>query len=263
MADYPTNAPSDGSLHTQVNNLSSALKNSIGAADVSLTLSDSSAFPGTGFVTLETEAIEYTANNTGTGVLSGLTRGADSTTADIHDAGIVGYANVVAAHHNRTKEEVIAIGGDLRDCFTNVTGATTMADVGTKVESLTSIISTTVYDSPSSRNRLVNGDMRFDQRNEGSLYTVNTLTVQTLDCWRGGATGGGGVFTAYRRSAVYIDDFQWTQRITVSTQDGAIAATDQYYIVNSIEGKSVQDLQWGNATSTAKSVAVSFWATFP
>ena len=117
MADYPTNAPTDGSLHTQVNNLSSILTASIGAADVTLTLSDSSAFPGTGFVTLETEAIEYTGNNTATGVLSGLTRGADSTTADIHDAGRTAYANVVAAHHNRTKEEVIAIGADLRNAI--------------------------------------------------------------------------------------------------------------------------------------------------
>ena len=68
----------------------------------SLTLTDSSAFPSTGYIVIQpgannNETIKYTANNTGTGVLSGLTRGSSAptynlaplaTTASAHNAGI-------------------------------------------------------------------------------------------------------------------------------------------------------------------------------
>ena len=67
-----------------------------------LTLTDSTAFPSTGYIVVQpgandNETIKYTANNTGTGVLSGLTRGSSAptynlapltTTASAHDAGI-------------------------------------------------------------------------------------------------------------------------------------------------------------------------------
>ena len=77
------------------------------AADVtdsatSLTLTDSSAFPSTGYIVVQpgsdsNETIKYTANNTGTGVLSGLTRGSSAptynltpiaTTASSHTSGV-------------------------------------------------------------------------------------------------------------------------------------------------------------------------------
>ena len=67
-----------------------------------LTLTDSTAFPSTGYIVVQpgandNETIKYTANNTGTGVLSGLTRGSSAptynlaplaTTASSHEAGI-------------------------------------------------------------------------------------------------------------------------------------------------------------------------------
>ena len=76
------------------------------AADItdsatSLTLTDSTAFPSTGYIVVQpgadtNETIKYTANNTGTGVLSGLTRGSSAptynltpltTTASAHSSG--------------------------------------------------------------------------------------------------------------------------------------------------------------------------------
>jgi len=67
----------------------------------SLTLTDSTAFPSTGYIVVQpgadaNETIKYTANNTGTGVLSGLTRGSSAptynltpltTTASAHSSG--------------------------------------------------------------------------------------------------------------------------------------------------------------------------------
>jgi hypothetical protein len=81
--------------------LETTLVSDITADATSLTLTDSSAFPSTGYIVVEpgandNETIYYGANNTGTGVLSSLTRGSAAptynltpmaTTAVAHGAG--------------------------------------------------------------------------------------------------------------------------------------------------------------------------------
>jgi hypothetical protein len=98
-----------------------------------LTLTDSTAFPSTGYIVVQpgandNETIKYTANNTGTGVLSGLTRGSSAptynlapltTTASAHDAGIK-----VRGSYSITKVD------DDSYTFTLVTAATTTEEGG-------------------------------------------------------------------------------------------------------------------------------------
>ncbi len=81
--------------------LSTTLAADITASDTTLTLTDSSAFPSTGYIVVEpgadaNETIYYGVNNTGTGVLSTLTRGTSAptynlspitTTASAHSSG--------------------------------------------------------------------------------------------------------------------------------------------------------------------------------
>ena len=82
--------------------LETTLASDITDSATSLTLNDSTAFPSSGYIVVQpgandNETIKYTANNTGTGVLSGLTRGSSAptynltplaTTASAHKAGI-------------------------------------------------------------------------------------------------------------------------------------------------------------------------------
>ena len=56
-------------------------------ASSSIVLDDSSGFPASGTVLINDERIAYTTNTTGTGTLSGLTRGSDNTTAAAHSDG--------------------------------------------------------------------------------------------------------------------------------------------------------------------------------
>ena len=56
--------------------------------DTSITLTSSAAFPSSGTVQIGTEFITFTANNTGTGVLSGGARGAAGSTPATHSAGV-------------------------------------------------------------------------------------------------------------------------------------------------------------------------------
>jgi hypothetical protein len=108
------------------------------AADVtdsatSLTLTDSTAFPSTGYIVVQpgadaNETIKYTANNTGTGVLSGLTRGSSAptynltpltTTASAHSSGDKVFGSYII-----TKVDANSY------TFTLVTAATTTGEGG-------------------------------------------------------------------------------------------------------------------------------------
>ena len=62
----------------------STLDGALTNASTSIVLDDSSAFPASGSVLIDSERIAYTTNTTGTGTLSGLTRGSDNTTAASH-----------------------------------------------------------------------------------------------------------------------------------------------------------------------------------
>ena len=65
--------------------LATALTNTIGTTVV---LTSSAAFPATGTIQIGTEFITYTANDTGTGTLTGGARGANGSTAATHSAGV-------------------------------------------------------------------------------------------------------------------------------------------------------------------------------
>ncbi len=67
--------------------LTSTLDGAIDASATSLTLAESGSFPATGVVLVGSERISYTGNDSGTEILSGLTRGVDNTTAASHSDG--------------------------------------------------------------------------------------------------------------------------------------------------------------------------------
>ena len=69
----------------QQGQFTSTLSSGINASVTSLTMASSTSFPSSGTVQIDSELITYTGNSGGT--LSGLTRGANGTTAAIHSSG--------------------------------------------------------------------------------------------------------------------------------------------------------------------------------
>jgi len=67
--------------------ITSALDGALTSSSTSIILDDSGSMPSSGTVLIDSERIAYTANSTGTDTLSGLTRGADNTTAASHSDG--------------------------------------------------------------------------------------------------------------------------------------------------------------------------------
>lgn len=117
MAQYPTSAATDANLYVAVNSLSTsivgALTSSGGNNGPDIEVTSTSGFPAVGFITIDQEAISYTSILSSPPRFSGITRGADGTIAASHSAGATAKHNIIAAHHNAPKDEVIAIENDL------------------------------------------------------------------------------------------------------------------------------------------------------
>ena len=105
------------------------------------------------------------------------------------------------------------------------------------------------------RNRIINGDMRIDQRNAGASITLpNSTTTYTLDRWF--AFENGSMIFSIQRSSTAPTSF--TNSILITTTTGAAAgASERSQLCSRIEGFNVADLNWG--TANAKTVTLSFW----
>ena len=112
-----------------------------------------------------------------------------------------------------------------------------------------------VNDGPiaGSRNRIINGDMRIDQRFAGTTQTALGFSV---DRWFTSGAGGTGIYSSIR-STTAPAGFTNSLLLTVTTADTSIAASDLYYLGHSVEGFNTADLSLG--TADAKSFTLSFW----
>ncbi len=107
------------------------------------------------------------------------------------------------------------------------------------------------------RNRIINGDMRIDQRNAGASVSVtNAAAYYAVDRFRMSGTASSGVFTG-QQVADAPASFVNSLKITVTTADASLAAADEYHVSQSIEGFNTSDLSFG--TADAKPVTLSFW----
>jgi len=110
------------------------------------------------------------------------------------------------------------------------------------------------------KNRIINGDMRIDQRNAGASVTVNSGSqyFYPVDRFMGVGQTSDGVFTLQQNTSVPTGQgFVNSIKATITTADASIGATQQYWIGQQIEGYNVADLQYG--TANAKTVTLSFW----
>jgi hypothetical protein len=101
------------------------------------------------------------------------------------------------------------------------------------------------------RNRIINGDMRIDQRNAGAA--VSTNGAFPLDRWTLSKDGGT---IAASRSTVFPAGFTNSLLFSVTTGYTPTAA-QQNNVRQNTEGFNVSDFGWGAAG--AQSVVLSFW----
>jgi hypothetical protein len=109
------------------------------------------------------------------------------------------------------------------------------------------------------KNRIINGDMRIDQRNAGASVTPTTTGAAnyTLDRWAAWLSVASK-FSVQQNAASVTPPTGFINYLgTTSLAATTVGASDYYFISQQIEGLNTYDLDWGKAT--AKTVTLSFW----
>jgi hypothetical protein len=104
------------------------------------------------------------------------------------------------------------------------------------------------------KNRIINGDMRIDQRNAGASGTANGYTVDRFQYY-----GSQSSKLTWQQNAGSVTPPVGFVNYIGFTSSSAysITSTDEFGISQSIEGLNVSDLSWG--TANAKTITISFW----
>ena len=108
------------------------------------------------------------------------------------------------------------------------------------------------------RNRIINGDMRIDQRNAGAAITPTTTPIYSVDRWRTNISQASKMTFQQQviASPQSCDGNRYT--LSCSTASAYTPTSSDFFGVNQfVEGFNTADLLWG--TSSAKTITLSFW----
>jgi hypothetical protein len=147
---------------------------------------------------------------------------------------------------------------------TNITGTATAFNINGTVGattptagSFTTLSASSSVSAPNTfgfKNRIINGAMMIDQRNDGASVTLTASNVYNLDRWFARAATGSG--TTAIQSTTVPSNYKNSLLITVGT-GASPGTTDNNYIAQRIEGLNMSDFGWG--TATASTITISFW----
>ena len=107
------------------------------------------------------------------------------------------------------------------------------------------------------RNRIINGDMRIDQRNAGASVTPTVDGSYNLDRWAV-RLSQVSKFSVQRNAGAVTPPSGFTNYLGVTSLSSySVTASDYFALVQYIEGFNISDLAFGSAG--AKTVSISFW----
>jgi len=103
------------------------------------------------------------------------------------------------------------------------------------------------------RNRIINGDMRIDQRNAGAAVTITTGNEYSVDRF-GGVTSVSSKYSLQQTTTAPVGFVNSIKATSLSAY--TVGTSGQNLIRHHVEGLNMGDLNWG--TSGAKTVTLSF-----
>jgi len=133
--------------------------------------------------------------------------------------------------------------------------AITLEDDGSATASLSSVNGGPIAGT---RNRIINGDMRIDQRNAGaSVATTVSNNTYTIDRFQAYYTQTSK-YTVQQNAGAVTPPTGFTNYLGATSSSAySVLAGDFFLISHAIEGFNMADLDWGKAT--ANSATLSFW----
>ena len=106
------------------------------------------------------------------------------------------------------------------------------------------------------KNRIINGDMRIDQRNAGASFTPTTSSGYSLDRWRLDVSQNSKL-TVQQNAGSVTPPTGFTNYLGVTSSSSySVGAGDFFILVQAIEGYNVADLNLGS--SSGQSFTISF-----
>jgi hypothetical protein len=105
-------------------------------------------------------------------------------------------------------------------------------------------------------NRIINGDMRIDQRNSGATGTAQGYTIDRWLYSNSTAPTGRGTWQRQSGAAITALGFPYFLAFLSSSAYASLAG-DAFHISQPIEADMVSDFVWG--TANAQPVTLSFW----
>jgi hypothetical protein len=107
------------------------------------------------------------------------------------------------------------------------------------------------------RNRIINGDMRIDQRNAGASLSAVTDTNYCLDRWAY-RTSQNSKYSIQRNAGSVTPPSRFSNYLGITSSSAySLLSGDYFGIEQKIEGFNCSDLAWG--TASAATVTLSFW----
>jgi len=107
------------------------------------------------------------------------------------------------------------------------------------------------------RNRIINGAMVIDQRNNGASITPTTDGVYSVDRWRSGL-GVTSKYSVQQNAGSVTPPTGFKNYLGVTSLSAyTVPTSENYRIEQSIEGFNTADLDWG--TANAATITLSFW----
>ena len=106
------------------------------------------------------------------------------------------------------------------------------------------------------KNRIINGDMRIDQRNAGASVTQTTSATYVVD--RFFIYGSvASKFTAQQNAGSVTPPAGYINYLGITSSSAyTVGASEEFWLAQRIEGLNIADLAWG--TANAKTVTLSF-----
>ena len=107
------------------------------------------------------------------------------------------------------------------------------------------------------RNRIINGDMRIDQRNNGASVTATNTGSHSLDRWKI-YINQTSKFSIQRNAGSVTPPPGFTNYLGITSLSSYSSGSSDYFnIVHPFEGNNVSDFAFG--TANAQTVTLSFW----
>ena len=111
---------------------------------------------------------------------------------------------------------------------------------------------------PSRKNLFINGDMRIDQRSNGSATTPSGTSYTSIDRWKA-VINPGSRFSMQRKNDASLPHFPFYTRLTVTNALTSMGSSQYQLFWQTIESKNIFDRTGFGSGKNAKDLTLSFW----